>query len=545
MLNWMNQLTHRPRRRQRRTYASAADVSMLRSEILERRELLAVAGVSASVSSLYLPESVPAEFTVNWQPTGDGSADSVGMNLRIHYDSSAVEFVTVSNVFQPGLSAQQDTTEAADRDDGDAATDRVNKTLWFDIGGTWPSVAAGSALLTITFTTKPGFGETIINVDATTAADEALPRQQVTITQDVRPVLTGPPAINTTPRPTVTWDAVDGAVSYDVWIKNLSTDQNPYLRTTVATNSFTPVSDLHLARYRVWVDAIFADNSHSGWSTQRTFEVRTQVPINSPTGSVNTAMPVIDWDPVLGAFRYDVWINNVTTGEGQVVRNEFVMTDEYQIPAPLPLGTYLAWVRGVNSVDFPGTWSPAARFTIATTPTLLTPLTPTFDTTPTFTWTAVPSADLYDLWVRNVTTGQDQVIRQPALTELTYTPTTPLPEGSYLWWVRGISNAGPAGNWAGGRFSIGGIPELTTPAGSTSDSTPLFQWSAVDGAQHYDLWVDRIGGPAQVIRQPALLTNSFTPTTSLAAGSYRFWVRALSTTGVWSLWSKPLDFTIT
>lgn len=546
MVRWLNQLFDRPKRRARNRCAAGHPVAGFVGESLERRELLAVAGVETSVSSLFVRESTPAAFTVNWQPTGEGSADSAGMNLRIHYDSSALDFVSVADVHQPGLTAQQDTTEASDRDDGDAATDRVNKTLWYDIGGAWPSISPASQLVTINFTTKPGFVETVVNIDATTVADTPLPRQQVTITQDRRPVLTGPAATNVTPRPTVTWDAVAGATSYEVWVKNLSSGVNPYLRETVTTNSFTPGSDLDLGRYRVWVEATFADSSTSGWSEQRTFEVKSRVTGLGPTGTVNTSRPTIDWDPLDGAHRYDVWINNVTTGESQVVRDEYVFDDEYTVPSDLPLGEYLVWVRGINFADFPGTWSTAARMQVKTPPTLIAPVNPTFDTTPTFQWTAVPGADEYDLWVRNLTTGQDQVIRQPALTTLEYTPSVALPEATYLWWVQARSDLGPVSTWGGGRFSIGGVPVLLAPTGSTTDRTPVFLWSEVGGGvQQYDLWVDRIGGPAQIIRQPTLLTNTFTPSTDLPTGTYRFWVRALSTEGVWSLWSAEQQFTIT
>jgi hypothetical protein len=229
----------------------------------------------------------------------------------------------------------------------------------------------------------------------------------------------------------------------------------------------------------------------------------------------------------------------------QVVRNQSILTDEYTLETPLPLGTYLGWVQGINAVDFRGTWSDATRFTVATPPTLLTPRTPTFDATPTFNWTAVEGADRYDLWVRNLTTGQDQVIRETDLLTTTYTPTADLPQATYLWWVQARSTiTGAAGSWGGGRFSVGGVPDMLAPGGSTSDRTPRFSWSAVDGAQSYDLWVDRIGGPPQIIRQPALLTNEFTPTVDLQPGAYRFWVRALSTTGTWSFWSEVKNFSV-
>ncbi len=514
-------------------------------ESLEDRQLLATAGISTNVESLTVFETAPVSFAVQWQPTGDGNANSVGMNLRIHYDSTALQFNSLTGVYPTGLSGQQETSELADRDDGDASTDRVVKLLWVDLDGTWPNLATGSNLVTVQFTALSGFGSSIVNVDATSVSDTPLPRAQVSITQNVRPLLTGPIGPSTSPRPEFTWTATPDAVGYEVWVANLSTGQNPWLRTNVETNSWIPADDLDIGRYAVWVEGIYGDGTRSGWSTQLVVEIRTQLSITAPLGTITTSTPLIEWEAAAGAERYDLWINNATTGEPQVIRDQHVSTDQYQAATPLPLGTYLAWVQGINTAGFLGTWSPAARFIVATPPTLLAPINPTFDSTPTFAWTSIVGADRYDLWVRNFTTGQDQVIRESNLTQTSFTAATPLPNAEYLWWVRAISNNGAASLWAGGRFSIGGRPELIGPVGTITDNTPTFDWTPVNGAASYDLWVDRMGGPVQIIRQPALTNNTFTPATSLPAGDYRFWVRAISDSGENSLWSLPLNFTLT
>ena len=90
---------------------------------------------------------------------------------------------------------------------------------------------------------------------------------------------------------------------------------------------------------------------------------------------------------------------------------------------------------------------------------------------------------------------------------------------------------------------IGGRTDMLSPIGSTSDTTPTFTWRPVDGAARYDLWVDRLGGASQVIREQNLTRPSFTSSTQ-SPGNYRSWVRAVSTTGEFALWSVFVDFTI-
>jgi hypothetical protein len=48
-----------------------------------------------------------------------------------------------------------------------------------------------------------------------------------------------------------------------------------------------------------------------------------------------------------------------------------------------------------------------------------------------------------------------------------------------------------------------------------------------------------------IISQTGLAGTSFTPATPLPKGTYRAWVRAVSTTGELSIWSTPTDFAIT
>ncbi|MBL8811838.1 MAG: hypothetical protein JNM43_26925, partial [Planctomycetaceae bacterium] len=95
-------------------------------------------------------------------------------------------------------------------------------------------------------------------------------------------------------------------------------------------------------------------------------------------------------------------------------------------------------------------------------------------------------------------------------------------------------------------FTIGGQPEILTPTGSTSNNKPTISWKAVGGAATYQVWVDRADTwvPA-VINVSGVSGTSYTPTTSLAVGTYRVWVRAISASGQLSAWSDFQTFQIT
>ena len=67
--------------------------------------------------------------------------------------------------------------------------------------------------------------------------------------------------------------------------------------------------------------------------------------------------------------------------------------------------------------------------------------------------------------------------------------------------------------------------------------------TAVTGAATYELWVNRIDvSAAGVINVTGLTSPQFTASTALAAGTYRVWIRAVSGTGIISIWSAAVDF---
>ena len=212
--------------------------------------------------------------------------------------------------------------------------------------------------------------------------------------------------------------------------------------------------------------------------------------------------------------------------------------------ADLPLGVYRAGVRGIAADGTEGTWSTAIEFVTMQAPTITQGQNSTFDRTPTFAWNALPGAAKYEVFIRNRNTGAT-TLNKTNITGLSFTPTTPISDGPYRWWAIGVSAQGVRSFWTAPMdIYIGSRTDLLTPLGSSSDRTPTFTWRPVDSAVRYDLFVNQIGGQSQIIRQQNLTGTSYTPTSLLPIGSYRAWIRAVSSTGEVSPWSVEVVFTI-
>ncbi|MCA9011784.1 MAG: hypothetical protein KDB01_18650 [Planctomycetaceae bacterium] len=79
--------------------------------------------------------------------------------------------------------------------------------------------------------------------------------------------------------------------------------------------------------------------------------------------------PTISWDALSGAVTYDVWINDITQGVSQYIRNTNLNETSFTPSSDMPMGTYIAWVRGIDADGSPGSWSGAIKYQTLQAPT--------------------------------------------------------------------------------------------------------------------------------------------------------------------------------
>jgi uncharacterized delta-60 repeat protein len=345
--------------------------------------------------------------------------------------------------------------------------------------------------------------------------------------------------------PTIAWSAVTYAGKYDLWVDNLTTGASQVIRQQNLTGtSFTPSANLPFGSYRMWIRAFNGAGTPGAWSAGADFRIAAPT-VTGPVGTASSDTPTITWSAVDGAARYDLWVDNVSTGASQVMRRSDLTTNSATPASPLAAGVYRVWVRALDAAGNSTAWSAASDFTVGI-PTVTGPVGTAPSSTPTIAWTALSNVSRYDLWVDNLTTGASPVIRQQTLVTNSFDVTTPLSSGQYRVWVRAFSLNGAASPWSKAFDFVVGIPTVTAPIGGGQTTTPTFSWMAVPNAVRYDLWVDNLTtGQSQAIRQTALTATTYTPTSSLAAGqSYRVWVRSFDAQNRASVWSIFADFTI-
>lgn len=251
--------------------------------------------------------------------------------------------------------------------------------------------------------------------------------------------------------------------------------------------------------------------------------------------------PTMTWQAVTGAVSYNVWLTRRFPAVSRVLVGESaVSTASFTPSADLDPGYYKFWVQAVDSNGVGGTWSDVETFEIR--PELGTPTIASFTSPPTFTWTAIPNAPGYELYIRT-SDGQNTVIDD--ITATTYTPSAALSQTDGRWWIRSSDAIGNFGWTVAGTF--GTRTEVTSPAGTQSTTTPTFNWVAVQGAGRYILHVTNLDTSTVAIREDDLTAATYTPTVALPSGNYRVWVKAIdATTDLFSsgAWSSSMDFTV-
>lgn len=82
--------------------------------------------------------STAVAIDVSYQTASPQDATLTGLGLRVHFDSTKLDYSGLSNVLAKNLLAQQDPVSDTQDFDHDPATDRYLLVSWTDFGGGWP-----------------------------------------------------------------------------------------------------------------------------------------------------------------------------------------------------------------------------------------------------------------------------------------------------------------------------------------------------------------------------------------------------------------------
>ena len=261
----------------------------------------------------------------------------------------------------------------------------------------------------------------------------------------------------------------------------------------------------------------------------------------APAPGASVSSPVnFSWTGVASATQYRVWAVFGSATTPMLLGTSTTTTLSAQLPQSI-----VQWYVEARFDNCPASFSARGSFTVASptvcngTPTRL--LSPANNATNvsepvTFTWSAVPGATVYRLFIAGDLAG---VTTDTTLTRLT-------PAGTVTWRV----DTGFAGcpDQRSGDFSFS-TAQRTCPSGSITIATPAngatvtspvsYAWSAITGASAYRLWVS-VDGSAPQLSGRVTGTSVTLPTPS---GNVVWQIEALAD-GCPSIFSPRGTFTV-
>lgn len=295
-----------------------------------------------------------------------------------------------------------------------------------------------------------------------------------TKTQLTGPVpASGESAVNTD-QPTIQWDGVPEAATYEVWVNHRDSNTIRIVHeTNVVGTSFVPTTGLPQGSYDAWVRGKNAAGEVGPWSNRFRFVLDVPTPtvpvITGPAPTTNGVVidptPIITWTESLPASTYDLQVEKVLTGS-LVIDVSGVDAEQYQVVDQLEETTYRARVRAINSAGDISAWSEWSSFRIdvpnATTPILIGPVSTVTTNEVTFEWRHARDTVQYELLVVNLLTGETVI--QKRLFQLSQDgtrglATETLQNGTYRFWVRAFNLQGTASGWSRSiSFTVDGRP---------------------------------------------------------------------------------------
>jgi hypothetical protein len=367
---------------------------------------------------------------------------------------------------------------------------------------------------------------------------------------------------------------------------NRSTAEGPLV--TSGSTAFVTVGPLANGSYHWQTRAVDQSGVASPWvpfggnaESVADFTVNLIVPpaptLVLPTGTITDRTPSYTWNAVAAATSYLLHVDDAVTAK-KIYRTYTAATAGCYAgtgTCSVTPGTLLSAGAGTWRVHAQtslgtGPSSSIMAFTVVTSPpsrapTLIAPTGTVPNTTPTYTWNAVPEATSYVLQVNDAVTTKKIYTKYSAgeagcpsgTGRCSVTPPTALTAGAARWGVQ-ARNALGNGPWPSMlTFAVfagppSSAPTLIMPTGAVADTTPTYRWTAVEGAASYVLQVNDVLTVRKIYTTYTAAEAacaggtgrcSVTPPTALTAGQARWRVQAQNSFGQ-GPWPISLTFTV-
>lgn len=379
--------------------------------------------------------------------------------------------------------------------------------------------------------------------------------------------------------PLLRWDPVDGASTYKLIISHDQNLTNPVKTVVVrGTNiwmSATALADADAGTAYFWdvlpcgSNGVCSDQAPAQHQFNKT---GLPVVLTSPAAdAVNQPNDIrFSWQDYLTTLQADSGatssLHNPATTEAKQYRIQVSQTADFSSiidDATVDQTTYtpfdktypeqpLWWrVQAIDGSDNPLPWSAPWKFTKSSpVPTLGEGSSgETFNGSISLGWQPLAYAKTYEVRVYPAGVNPDiatALITQAGLKQNSFTPSTTLASGSYIWRVRRADADNRAGQWSlQGQFTSAGLaPTLLSPSDNAEvpPRTSVFTWQPAVDAPVSSYRFQMVKGTTTTTVTTS--ATAYAPTARIADGTWTWTVAALDTSGNVINTSAPRSFVV-
>ncbi len=256
---------------------------------------------------------------------------------------------------------------------------------------------------------------------------------------------------------------------------------------------------------------------------------------NPPDGAFTAnSQPELRWQPVQTAVSYEVQLDNNRNFNSPEFTASGLTALSVVPGSALADGLYHWRVRAYDGSGTPGSWSRHYTFRVDTRapgfPQQTAPKNAitTSNSRPRLAWRKVGDASMYRLQVAADSNFSSLIISDADTSSPNYTPSDPLPQGTYYWRVQAGDAAGNWSGWEDGvyqRFTVALQvgPKDEAVFKTQNPAVTRFTWKAMPGALSYQLQVAADSGFTTLEHtSPVLSGTNYRLPTALDYGSY-YW----------------------
>ncbi|MPM52084.1 hypothetical protein SDC9_98837 [bioreactor metagenome] len=271
----------------------------------------------------------------------------------------------------------------------------------------------------------------------------------------------------------------------------------------------------------------------------------------SPTGTIKSTNPVFTWSETSGSTSYQLV---VAKGASSVIVTEVPSSNcveticTYTSTKVLSDGAYTWKVRSFDGTTW-SSFAPSLSFTLKAAPRLISPISNTSITLPTYKWQAISGVKKYHIEVYRGSTlvlSKDVSITKCSSTSCSYKPSNALSDGTYKWRVKVYKSSGWGPYSSLSTFVLKSIPTVIYPSSSIHKVRPSFTWTPIKNATKYQLQV--LSGNSTILdttisSSACSTTCIYHPVKALPFSTFKWRIRAYIGS-TWASFSPYTSFTV-